>query len=96
MIPTPRLAALALVVGVSLWFYPGSLGSTWTTLLVVNAVLLLVAVADAFAGVAPRCVVVHREHPPVAHEVLRARGHAAEHPLFRIAQFRRARAKAQR
>ncbi|MFN8053112.1 MAG: DUF58 domain-containing protein [Acidimicrobiales bacterium] len=65
MIPTRRLALLALVVAVSLWFLPVDLGSLLVGFLAVNALLIAVGVADAFAGANPRDLEIVRHLPPV-------------------------------
>ena len=65
MIPTRRIAIIAALVGVSLWFFPGDIDRYVWTLVAVNAVLVAIGVADAFAGARPRDLLITREHPPV-------------------------------
>jgi len=66
VIPTRRLALVAAVVAVALWFYPGPLvGGTWGTLAIANVALLFVALVDGRIAVPPGTIRVVRRHPPV-------------------------------
>jgi uncharacterized protein (DUF58 family) len=63
---TRRTALVALVLAVALFAYPGDvIGSAWITLLILDAALLLVAVADRCLAVPPAQVGIRRTHPPV-------------------------------
>ncbi|MCU1396082.1 MAG: hypothetical protein JWM34_4510 [Ilumatobacteraceae bacterium] len=59
-VPSSRFALLVAASSVGLFFWPGR---SWTLLWVVEAVLVLVFVADAFAGVSPKQIRVFRDHP---------------------------------
>jgi uncharacterized protein (DUF58 family) len=64
-LPTRRLAALALVLAGALLLYPGGDVPVLAGVAVLTALLVAVAVADAFVGTSPRQLVVERRHPPV-------------------------------
>lgn len=64
ILPTRRLAALAVVVAVAAATFPGRVTAPmWLVLLVVNALLLLVALLDGVATVRRTSLVVTRRHP---------------------------------
>lgn len=64
MIPRPRFLALGLALAVGVAFYPGDVpGGTWVGLLVLNALLGAVAVADFRSTPHPRRLTVRRIHP---------------------------------
>ena len=65
MVPTRRLALLALAVALSLVLYPARGASLAVALLVVNGVLLALALVDGLAGVHPRHLHITRDHAPV-------------------------------
>ena len=66
MLPTRRLALLALALAVALLFYPGAyVGGLWGTLALVNGGLVLLAVIDALLAPSARSIDVVRDHPPV-------------------------------
>lgn len=59
-IPTARFAALIAVTGLALFAWPGR---SWLVLLVVEAALLLLFIADAIVCTSPRLIGVTREAP---------------------------------
>lgn len=59
-IPTGRFALLMAASSIGLFFSPGR---SWALLWVVEAVLVLVFLLDALAGVSPKQIVVARQHP---------------------------------
>ena len=66
MVPTRRLAAVAAILGIALWFYPGDLvGGLWGTLAVLNAALLGVALLDAVLAPTSSNLEIARSFPPV-------------------------------
>lgn len=60
LVPTPRLALVAMVASLVAWALPGS---GWRGLVVLNLVLLASAVADALVGPSPRTLRVDRDLP---------------------------------
>jgi len=66
MVPTRRLALVAAVLGCALFAYPGGyLGGLWSTLAILNGVLLAVAVLDALSAPPASGLEITRHHPPV-------------------------------
>lgn len=65
LLPTRRLALVALVVAVALVFYPGDDVPVVVSVLVLTALLVGLFLLDALVGTAPRQLVVERRHPPV-------------------------------
>jgi uncharacterized protein (DUF58 family) len=66
IVPTRRLALVALLVGVAVAFFPAPVnGGLLEKVLVLNAIVLAVAFADVAAAPKPSAIDVRREHPPV-------------------------------
>ncbi|MCC6226910.1 MAG: DUF58 domain-containing protein [Microthrixaceae bacterium] len=66
MVPTRRLAALAAILGVALWFYPGDLvGGLWGTLGILNGLLVALGALDAAVAPAASNIEISRSFPPV-------------------------------
>ena len=66
MVPTARLAIVAVLCSVGLFAYPGGdLGSVWIDLAVINGFLVLLAVIDALLAPSVAGIALRREHPPV-------------------------------
>jgi len=65
LVPTPRAALLAALLGVSFLAYPGAGLPVWPTVAVVTGLVVVLALVDGAIGTAPRHLVVRREHPPV-------------------------------
>lgn len=59
-VPSARFALLMAASAIGLFFWPGR---SWALLWIVEAVLVLLFVLDALAGVSPKQVAVQREHP---------------------------------
>jgi uncharacterized protein (DUF58 family) len=66
MIPTRRLVALAAALAVALLFYPGDLvGGLLGSLAIVNGMLVVIALLDAWAAPRARYLSIERDHAPV-------------------------------
>ncbi|HMS13016.1 MAG: DUF58 domain-containing protein [Microthrixaceae bacterium] len=66
IVPTRRLALVALLVGVAVAFFPAPVnGGLLEKVLVLNAIVLAAAFADVAAAPRPSAIDVRREHPPV-------------------------------
>ena len=66
MVPTRRLAAVAAILGVALWFYPGDLvGGLWGTLGILNGLLVALGALDAAVAPAASNIEISRSFPPV-------------------------------
>ena len=65
-LPTRRLAAVAALLAIGLFPYPGALvGGYWGTLALLNGALLVVSGIDARLGARARDLEIERQHPPV-------------------------------
>jgi uncharacterized protein (DUF58 family) len=73
VLPTRRLALVALVVAVALVFYPGADVPVLPSVLALTAGLVLVGLLDGLVATSPRQLVLERRHPPVV-----VAGHEAE------------------
>jgi len=65
VLPTRRLALVALVLAGALLLYPGGDVPVLATVLVLTSLLLVVGLVDALVGTSPRHLVLERRHPPV-------------------------------
>lgn len=65
LLPTRRLALVGAVLAVALLAYPRDDVPVLAAVGVLTALLVLLGLADAVIGTAPRQLVVHRQHPPV-------------------------------
>lgn len=67
MVPTRRLAVVAVAIAAVAWWYPGELpGGLWGALGIVNGFLAVVVAVDLLAAVRPASIEVVRRHPPTA------------------------------
>lgn len=65
LLPTRRLAVVALVLAAALLLYPGGDVPVVASVLVLTTLLVVVGLLDALVGTSPKQLIVERRHPPV-------------------------------
>lgn len=65
LLPTRRLAIVAVVLAAAMLLYPGGPVEVWLAAALVTVLLALLALADAAIGTSPKVLLLRREHPPV-------------------------------
>lgn len=65
LLPTRRLALVALAAAAAMLAFPGSQVEVWQAVVVVTLGIVLLGLADALVGTSPGQVELEREHPPV-------------------------------
>ena len=65
LLPTRRLALVAVLVAAGMLLYPGGPVDVWAAAAVVTVALALIGLLDAWIGTSPKVLLLRREHPPV-------------------------------